>query len=84
MAGPLFGRGSGTGPLAKPVINRYITVDAFFDPYRATVSQFNTDFRLQQSNHWYVEVGQRYSRKATEYAAVTSGIRCRSTRCIPH
>jgi LPS-assembly protein len=38
-------------------------VDAFFDPYRATVSQFNTDFRLQQSNHWYVEVGQRYSRE---------------------
>jgi LPS-assembly protein len=63
MAGPLFGRGSGTGPLAKPVINRYVTVDAFFDPYRSTVSQFNTDFRLQQSNEWYVEVGQRYSRE---------------------
>ena len=57
-----FGRGAGASPSFKPVINRYVTVDAFFDPYRSTVSQFNTDFRLQRSNDWYVEVGQRFSR----------------------
>ena len=39
-----------------------MTVDAFFDPYRTTFSQFNTDFRVQQSNDWYIDVGQRYSR----------------------
>lgn len=57
-----FGRGAGTSPSFKPVINRYLTVDAFFDPYRTTFSQFNTDFRVQQSNNWYIDVGQRYSR----------------------
>jgi LPS-assembly protein len=57
-----FGRGAGATGSFKPVINRYVTVDAFFDPYRSTVSQFNTDFRLQRSNDWYVEVGQRFSR----------------------
>jgi LPS-assembly protein len=62
LAGPVFGRGAGAVSLAKPPINRYVTVDAFFDPYSATLSQFNTDFRLQRSNEWYVEVGQRYSR----------------------
>ena len=62
LAGPVFGRGPGSVVLAKPPINRYVTVDAFFDPYRATVSQFNTDFRLQRSNEWYVEIGQRYAR----------------------
>ncbi len=61
LAGPVFGRGAGSVMLAKPPINRYVTVDAFFDPYRATVSQFNTDFRLQRSNEWYVEIGQRYA-----------------------
>jgi LPS-assembly protein len=62
LAGPIFGRGGGAVSLAKPPINRYVTVDAFFDPYSAGLSQFNTDFRLQQSNEWYVEIGQRYSR----------------------
>jgi len=57
-----FGRGAGASPSFKPVINRYLTVDAFFDPYRTTFSQFNTDFRVQQSNDWYIDVGQRYSR----------------------
>jgi LPS-assembly protein len=63
LAGPVFGRGAGAVSLAKPPINRYVIVDAFFDPYRSTVSQFNTDFRLQRSNEWYIEVGQRYSRE---------------------
>jgi LPS-assembly protein len=61
-AGPAFGRGAGAAPGQRPVINQYLTIDAFFDPYRSTVSQFNTDFRVQQSNNWYLEVGQRYSR----------------------
>ena len=62
LGGPVFGRGAGNLSLAKPPINRYVIVDAFVDPYSATFSQFNTDFRMQQSNEWYVEVGQRYSR----------------------
>jgi LPS-assembly protein len=45
-----------------PPRNQYLIADVFFDPYRGTFSQWNTDFRVQQSNYWYVEVGQRYSR----------------------
>ncbi len=57
-----FGRG-GTGAfLLAPAINRYLTVDAFLDPYRKVLSQWNTDLRFQQANYWYVEIGQRYSR----------------------
>ncbi|HEU4685284.1 MAG TPA: LPS assembly protein LptD [Nitrospira sp.] len=60
--GQAFGRGVGVIAGQKPVINQFLTVDAFVDPYRATFSQFNTDFRVQDSNNWYVEVGQRYTR----------------------
>jgi LPS-assembly protein len=56
-----FSRSPTAGTLLPPR-NQYLTVDAFFDPYRGTFSQWNTDFRVQQSNYWYVEVGQRYSR----------------------
>lgn len=64
LGGPFFGSGSGGGmPLFKPPTNRYVIVDAFFSPYSGTATQFNTDFRLQRSNEWYVEVGQRYSRE---------------------
>ena len=42
-------------------MNSYLTVDAFVDPYRGTFSQWNTDLRVQQSNYWYFEVGQRFS-----------------------
>ena len=56
------GFGGKATPQFKPVINQYVTIDAFFDPYDVAMSQFNTDFRVQQSNNWYVEVGQRYSR----------------------
>ncbi|MEP6957565.1 MAG: LPS assembly protein LptD [Nitrospirota bacterium] len=56
-----FGRGIGAVPGQQPAINQYLTIDTFFDPYRSTMSQFNTDFRVQQSNYWYLEVGQRYS-----------------------
>jgi len=55
-------RGGGVAALQRPPINRYLTIDAFFDPYRGDVSQFNTDFRLQEETNWYVEVGQRFSR----------------------
>lgn len=44
-----------------PALNQYLTIDAFFDPYRSSVSQFNTDFRVQQSNYWYLQVGQRFT-----------------------
>jgi len=44
-----------------PATNQYLTIDAFFDPYRSSVSQFNTDFRIQQSNYWYLQVGQRFT-----------------------
>ncbi len=43
-------------------LTQYVTLDAFIDPYRGTLSQFNTDFRLQNSTNWYLEVGQRYAR----------------------
>ena len=45
----------------QSAINQYLTIDAFFDPYRSSVSQFNTDFRVQQSNYWYLQVGQRFT-----------------------
>jgi LPS-assembly protein len=48
-------------PGQKPAINQYVTIDAFFNPYSASLSQWNTDFRLQQSNYWYLEVGQRFT-----------------------
>ena len=48
-----------TGQL--PATNQYLTVDAFFDPYRSSLSQFNTNFRVQQSNYWYLELGQRFT-----------------------
>src|SRR5262245_1632121 len=55
------GQGVG-GVLGQPPgINQYLTIDAFFDPYQSSVSQFNTDFRVQQSNHWYLQVGQRFT-----------------------
>jgi LPS-assembly protein len=46
----------------RPRINRYLTIDAFFDPYQPGVSQFNTDLRFQEGSNWYFEVGQRYTR----------------------
>lgn len=59
---PAFGRGTGNVGGQRPAINQYLTVDAFVDPYRGGVSQFNSDLRLQESSNWYVEVGQRFSR----------------------
>ena len=61
LAGAAFGPGAGAVLGQQPAINQYLTIDAFFDPYRASVSQFNTDFRVQQSNYWYLQVGQRFT-----------------------
>jgi len=61
LAGAAFGQGTGVVLGQQPAINQYLTVDAFFDPYRSSVSQFNTDFRVQQSNYWYLQVGQRFT-----------------------
>lgn len=58
---PIFGREAQAWAL-RPPINRYLTVDAFFDPYQPGVSQFNTDLRFQEGTNWYFEVGQRYTR----------------------
>ncbi|MBP0129812.1 MAG: LPS-assembly protein LptD, partial [Nitrospira sp.] len=49
LAGAAFGRGAGAGTGQLPALNQYLTIDTFLDPYRSTMSQFNTDFRLQQS-----------------------------------
>jgi LPS-assembly protein len=57
------GQGVGGGLGQPPAINQYLTIDAFFDPYRSSVSQFNTDFRVQQSNYWYLQVGQRFTQE---------------------
>jgi LPS-assembly protein len=57
-----FGRGTGYVGVQRPPITQYLTIDAFFDPYRGGMSQFNTDLRFQEASNWYVEVGQRYSR----------------------
>ncbi|MBI3356445.1 MAG: LPS-assembly protein LptD [Nitrospirae bacterium] len=62
MDAPGFGRVAAKAGAQRPPINQYLTVDAFFDPYRGGVSQFNTDFRLQEASNWYIEVGQRFSR----------------------
>jgi LPS-assembly protein len=59
---PMFGRGAGKAGVQRPPINQYLTIDAFFDPYRLELSQINTDFRLQEGTNWYIEVGQRFSR----------------------
>ncbi len=58
---PIFGQAAQAWAL-RPPINRYVTMDAFFDPYQLTVSQFNTDLRFQEGTNWYLEVGQRYTR----------------------
>jgi len=62
MAAQAFGRGAGNVGMQRPAINQYLTMDAFFDPYRGGVSQWNTDLRIQESTNWYLEVGQRFSR----------------------
>jgi LPS-assembly protein len=63
-AGQGFSRGAGPMANMRPSISQYLTVDAFFDPYRAgEMTQFNTDLRFQQGTNWYLEVGQRYARE---------------------
>lgn len=47
------------GPI--PAVTSSLTIDSFFDVYRGTFSQWNTDLRFQHESQWYVEVGQRYT-----------------------
>ena len=61
LAGAAIGQGIGAAPGQQPAINQYLTIDAAFDPYQSSVSQFNTDLRVQQSNYWYLQVGQRFT-----------------------
>jgi LPS-assembly protein len=61
LASAALGQGIGTVLGQLPATNQYLTIDAFFDPYRSSVSQFNTNLRVQQSNYWYLEVGQRFT-----------------------
>ncbi len=63
LAGTGFTRGAGAVSGQLPPINEYLALDAFFNPYQGTLTQWNTDLRVQQSNEWYVEVGQRYTRE---------------------
>jgi LPS-assembly protein len=58
---PSLGQGAGIVSGQQPVLNQYLTIDAFFDPYRSSMTQFNSSLRVQQSNYWYLEVGQRYT-----------------------
>jgi len=44
-----------------PPVSNTLTIDAFVNPYTGGVSQINADLRVQQSNQWYVEIGQRYT-----------------------
>jgi LPS-assembly protein len=58
----VFGSPEAVAVVGAPV-NQTLTVDAFYDPYRGSMSQFNTDLRIKQGNLWYVDVGQRYTRE---------------------
>ena len=58
---PIFGQAAKAWSM-RPPINRYLTIDAFFDPYQPGVSQFNTDLRFQEGTNWYFEIGQRFTR----------------------
>lgn len=59
-----FGHGSASPSNIRPSISQYVTVDAFFNPYRnGEMTQFNTDLRVQEASNWYLEVGQRYARE---------------------
>ncbi|HSF66617.1 MAG TPA: LPS assembly protein LptD [Nitrospiraceae bacterium] len=61
VADAAFGQGTWGLPGQRPATNQYLTIDAFFDPYQSSLSQFNTNLRVQQANYWYLEVGQRFT-----------------------
>jgi len=54
----VIGNNVGTPAIMNPMA---LMVDAFFDPYRRNLSQWNTDVRYQDRDRWYVELGQRYT-----------------------
>ncbi len=43
-------------------VSRPVAVDSFLDPYGERFRQVNTGLRYQSKNHWYAEVGHRYTR----------------------
>jgi LPS-assembly protein len=61
LADASFSQSAGAVTGQQPATNQYLTIDAFFDPYRSSLSQFNTDLRVQQSNYWYLELGHRFT-----------------------
>lgn len=61
LASSSFGQAAGGALGQQAAINQYLTIDVFLDPYQVSVNQFNTDFRVQQSNYWYLQVGQRFT-----------------------
>ncbi len=63
LATQAFGRAGSPMAWLRPKMHEYVVFDAFVDPYRGQLSQFNTDFRVQEATNWYVEVGQRYTRE---------------------
>jgi len=62
LASAAFAGGAVPGQGLRPQIIQYLNLDAFFNPYQGTLTQWNTDLRIQQSNDWYLEVGQRFTR----------------------
>ncbi|MDE3225613.1 MAG: LPS-assembly protein LptD, partial [Nitrospirota bacterium] len=54
----VIGNNVGTPAIMNPMS---LTMDAFFDPYSRSLSQWNTDVRYQNRDQWYVELGQRYT-----------------------
>jgi len=61
LADASFSQSVGVTTGQQPATNQYLTIDAFLDPYRSSLSQFNTNLRVQQSNYWYLELGQRFT-----------------------
>ncbi|HXX73786.1 MAG TPA: LPS assembly protein LptD [Nitrospiraceae bacterium] len=61
LAGTALTRGGGPAPGQRPPINQYLVLDGFLSPYTGSFTQWNTDLRVQQSNDWYLEVGQRFT-----------------------
>ena len=43
-----------------------VSVDSFVDPTKGELAQINTDARIQTSNIWYFEIGQRFARSGVQ------------------
>ena len=50
-----------------PLLSAFqLKFDSFVDPTDGGLAQFNTDARIQTSNIWYFEIGQRFARKGVQ------------------